>query len=170
MCGVTPRQSDERGGLTTRCILGAGRCGRQARLRSQKRRPPGYGDRIDAHAPPASLGTLGQTVVVAGAAPVTLRRFIVEDSSWSIEPFHDSRGSSRAVDPFHPWSDMIGQKISHYRILSQLGAGGMGVVYCARDEQLQREVAIKVLPPEAVADDDARHRLLREARLASQLK
>ncbi len=64
---------------------------------------------------------------------------------------------------------MIGQKISHYRIHSQLGAGGMGVVYGALDEQLQREVAIKVLPPEAVADDTARRRLLREARLASQL-
>ncbi|MEO5618316.1 MAG: serine/threonine-protein kinase, partial [Candidatus Eisenbacteria bacterium] len=64
---------------------------------------------------------------------------------------------------------MIGRRISHYRILSQLGMGGMGVVYRAHDELLQREVAIKVLPPEAMADDAARRRLLREAQLASQL-
>lgn len=64
---------------------------------------------------------------------------------------------------------MIGQTISHYRILSKLGAGGMGVVYCAHDEQLHREVAIKLLPPEAIGDDAARQRLIREAQLASGL-
>ena len=64
---------------------------------------------------------------------------------------------------------MIGQRLSHYRILSELGSGGMGVVYCAHDEQLQREVAIKLLPREAGADENARLRLMREARMASQL-
>ena len=58
---------------------------------------------------------------------------------------------------------MIGKTISRYRILEQIGAGGMGVVYRARDEQLERDVAIKVLPPGMLADPAARRRFRKEA-------
>ena len=64
---------------------------------------------------------------------------------------------------------MIGRTLGHYRVLEKLGAGGMGVVYRAHDEQLDRDVAVKVLPAETLGDATARERLLREARLASRL-
>lgn len=63
---------------------------------------------------------------------------------------------------------MIGTRIGHYRIDSQLGAGGMGVVYRAFDSRLERNVAIKVFPGMA-GTPKARHRLLHEARSASAL-
>ena len=63
----------------------------------------------------------------------------------------------------------VGQVLSHYRIVEPLGSGGMGVVYRARDEHLDRDVALKVLPPGSVADDTARKRLRREAQLLSKL-
>src|SRR6202795_2579990 len=63
---------------------------------------------------------------------------------------------------------MIGQKLDHYTILSQLGEGGMGVVYRARDEVLNRDVALKLLAPGAVDKVGPGH-LLREAQTASSL-
>jgi len=61
---------------------------------------------------------------------------------------------------------MIGQTLDHYRIESKLGEGGMGVVYKARDIHLDRLVAIKVLPPDKVADATRKQRFVREARAA----
>jgi serine/threonine protein kinase len=59
--------------------------------------------------------------------------------------------------------------LSHYRIISKIGAGGMGEVYLAEDTQLDRRVALKLLPPALVSDEQAKKRLLREAKSAATL-
>ena len=64
---------------------------------------------------------------------------------------------------------LIGRVFGSYRILDQIGAGGMGVVFRARDEQLERDVAVKVLPAGLLKDDAARKRFRREALALSRL-
>src|SRR5215469_18309017 len=64
---------------------------------------------------------------------------------------------------------LIGQTISHYRILEKIGAGGMGEVYRAYDERLERDVALKVLRPGMLNGEPARKRFRKEALALSKL-
>lgn len=64
---------------------------------------------------------------------------------------------------------MLGRVLSHYEILDKLGAGGMGVVYRARDQRLDREVALKLLAPAILTDESARKRFRQEAMALSRL-
>ena len=64
---------------------------------------------------------------------------------------------------------LVGELLGHYRLLAQIGAGGMGVVYRAQDERLHRDVAVKVLPPGSLAYDDTRKRFKQEALALARL-
>lgn len=83
------------------------------------------------------------------------------DQDFLEEPAVKVAAKARAQDEAH-WV-FPGKVLSHYRLLEQIGAGGMGVVYLALDETLHRQVAVKVLPPGSLADENARKRLRKEA-------
>lgn len=63
---------------------------------------------------------------------------------------------------------LLGQTLGHYRMVQKIGAGGMGEVYCARDQHLSRDVAIKVLPPGTLIDESARKHFRKEALILLQ--
>ena len=71
--------------------------------------------------------------------------------------------------PTQPLSPAIGVKLSHYKILARIGAGGMGEVYLARDARLERRVALKLLPQKFTQDPERLQRFIREAKAASAL-
>ena len=57
---------------------------------------------------------------------------------------------------------MVGQALLHYKIIEKIGEGGMGVVYKALDTHLDRQVAIKVLPPDKIKDHESKQRFVQE--------
>src|SRR5207253_5586281 len=65
---------------------------------------------------------------------------------------------------------VLGRPVSHYEVLEEISRGGTGVVYRAHDTRRGRDVALKVLPPELVADPERRQRSVQEARAASVLE
>ena len=95
-------------------------------------------------------------------------RSVLEDWKLDVgEGINPTTPVDRSAGEPHP--DPIGRRLSHYEISERLGAGGMGEVYRARDLRLDREVALKVLPPQFLEDRERKTRFLREARLASRL-
>src|SRR5229473_3500926 len=64
---------------------------------------------------------------------------------------------------------MVGTTLGHYRIVEKIGEGGMGVVYRTYDQHLDREVAIKTLPPGALGDEASRRRFRKEALALAKL-
>jgi serine/threonine protein kinase len=87
------------------------------------------------------------------------------------EGFIDVLPSEAAAELFteHEDEELLGRSLSHYRVISPLGAGGMGNVYLARDTRLGRRVALKLLPAQSSSDEHRMKRFQQEARAASAL-
>jgi serine/threonine protein kinase len=110
--------------------------------------------------------------LAAGAVDEDERRWLRQLKAVArIAKAHRVADDARARRGDEPAEEAIpgGQTLSHFRVLGELGQGGMGVVYRALDQDLHREVALKLLPGDLAEDPEFRSRLLREARTAAAL-
>jgi serine/threonine protein kinase/Tfp pilus assembly protein PilF len=95
----------------------------------------------------------------------SLLRYATEAESFLERPAADITTAPSS----EPHETLVGRTVSHYQVLSLLGAGGMGEVYLASDSRLDRTVALKILPGELAADPERMQRFAREAKAASAL-
>jgi Tol biopolymer transport system component/serine/threonine protein kinase len=120
--------------------------------------PPG---RLDSFLKEACAGDAGLRREVE-----SLLEYDQKARSFMNSPAPGVTGENHASDPYQ---DYVGRSLLHYRIVEKIGEGGMGVVYRAHDAHLDRSVALKVLPPEAMTDPERKRRFIQEAKAASAL-
>jgi len=134
--------------------------------------PLTYAARLQEESRPGSILIGLPTYAVASELLADARGPLALGDSGAIE-YYELAPSSEPADAAAPLAAAQGIRpgtmLGHFRVVSRLGAGGMGIVYLAEDTRLQRQVAVKVLPPEVASDRRWLQRFLTEARSASML-